>query len=91
VLDYLGRAKGYLDACGTEEPPEVKETFSKQKPVPYSYFQIKGRTQIYKEGQTYEDMKTWIKGINDKPPASSCVVIKVEEIYNTPCGPPGAR
>ena len=26
-------------------------------------FQIKGRTQIHKEGQTYDDMKTWVKGI----------------------------
>ena len=26
--------------------------------------------------------KTWVKGINDKLPARSCVIIKIEEIYN---------
>ncbi len=50
-------------------------------------FQIKGRTQIHKEGQTYDDMKTWVKGINDKLPARSCVIIKIEEIYNALWGP----
>jgi hypothetical protein len=50
-------------------------------------FQIKGRTQIHKEGQTYDDMKTWVKGINDKLPAKSCVIIKIEEIYNALWGP----
>jgi len=50
-------------------------------------FQIKGRTQIHKEGQTYDDMKTWVKSINDKLPARSCVIIKVEEIYNALWGP----
>jgi predicted pyridoxine 5'-phosphate oxidase superfamily flavin-nucleotide-binding protein len=50
-------------------------------------YQIKGRTRICKEGQTYDEMKSWVKGINDKLPARSCVIIKVEEIYNALWGP----
>jgi uncharacterized protein len=50
-------------------------------------FQIKGRVESCSEGQTYEDMKKWAKGVNEKLPAKSCTIVKVQEIYNAMWGP----
>jgi uncharacterized protein len=50
-------------------------------------FQIKGSVEVCKEGQNYQDIKGWVKGVNDKLPAKSCVIVKVREIYNAMWGP----
>lgn len=50
-------------------------------------FQIKGNAKIYKEGQIYEDMRSFVHGINDKLPAKAAVIVQIEEIYNALYGP----
>jgi predicted pyridoxine 5'-phosphate oxidase superfamily flavin-nucleotide-binding protein len=50
-------------------------------------FQIKGSVTSCKEGQTYDEMKSWVKGVNDKLPAKSCAIVQVSEIYNAMWGP----
>ena len=72
-------------AANLQENPRVSVLC--YDPQTKKLFQIKGRTQIHKEGRPYDDMKTWVKGINDKLPARSCVIIKIEEIYNALWGP----
>jgi hypothetical protein len=55
-------------------------------------FQIKGRAEVHRDGQVYDEMRAWVKGVNDKLPASAAVVVKIEAIYNALWGPgAGAR
>jgi predicted pyridoxine 5'-phosphate oxidase superfamily flavin-nucleotide-binding protein len=54
-------------------------------------FQIKGSVNVYKEGETFEAMRKWVQGVNPKLPAKSCVMVKVEEIYNAMWGPAAGK
>lgn len=49
-------------------------------------FQIKGNVTVYKEGEPFEQMRSWVHGINNKLPAKSCVMVRVTEIYNAMWG-----
>lgn len=54
-------------------------------------FQIKGTTTVCKEGENFDQMRTWVKGVNDKLPAKSCVMVKIDEIYNAMWGPEAGK
>jgi predicted pyridoxine 5'-phosphate oxidase superfamily flavin-nucleotide-binding protein len=54
-------------------------------------FQIKGSVTVYKEGENFDSMRTWVHGINNKLPAKSCVMVKVDEIYNAMWGPAAGK
>ncbi|MDM7913485.1 MAG: pyridoxamine 5'-phosphate oxidase family protein [Methanotrichaceae archaeon] len=54
-------------------------------------FQIKGSTTVCKEGESFESMKKWVHGVNPKLPAKSCVMVKIEEIYNAMWGPEAGK
>ncbi|HWQ20293.1 MAG TPA: pyridoxamine 5'-phosphate oxidase family protein, partial [Methanotrichaceae archaeon] len=50
-------------------------------------FQIKGTANACKEGANFDEMRKWVKGVNDKLPAKSCVMVKVDAVYNAMWGP----
>jgi predicted pyridoxine 5'-phosphate oxidase superfamily flavin-nucleotide-binding protein len=54
-------------------------------------FQIKGSASVIKEGEKFEQMRKWVQGVNVKLPAKSCVMVKVEEIYNAMWGPAAGK
>ena len=54
-------------------------------------FQIKGSTTVCKEGDNFEQMRTWVKGISPKLPAKACVMVKIEEVYNAMSGPEAGK
>lgn len=54
-------------------------------------FQIKGNATVSKEGETFEQMRSWVHGINNKLPAKSCVMVRVTEIYNAMWGPAAGK
>ncbi|NPV61258.1 MAG: pyridoxamine 5'-phosphate oxidase [Methanotrichaceae archaeon] len=54
-------------------------------------FQIKGSVTLCREGKDFETMRTWVHGINNKLPAKSCVMVKVDEIYNAMWGPAAGK
>ena len=54
-------------------------------------FQIKGSVTMCKEGDNFEQMRTWVHGVNEKLPAKSCVMVKVTEIYNAMWGPAAGK
>lgn len=56
-------------------------------PTTKKSFQIKGSVNACKEGASFNEMRTWVKGVNEKLPAKSCVMVHVEEIYNAMWGP----
>jgi len=49
-------------------------------------FQIKGNVTVCKEGEPFEQMRSWVHAINNKLPAKSCVMVRVTEIYNAMWG-----
>ena len=54
-------------------------------------FQIKGNATVSKEGEHFEQMRSWVHGINNKLPAKSCVMVRVTEIYNAMWGPAAGK
>jgi len=54
-------------------------------------FQIKGSVTVCKEGESFDSMRKWVHGINNKLPAKSCVMVKVDEIYNAMWGPAAGK
>ncbi len=54
-------------------------------------FQIKGTAEVCKEGENFDQMRKWVKGVNDKLPAKSCVIVKIDEIYNAMWGPEAGK
>jgi len=54
-------------------------------------FQIKGSVSVLKGGERFEEMRKWVQGVNPKLPAKSCVMVKVEEIYNAMWGPAAGK
>jgi predicted pyridoxine 5'-phosphate oxidase superfamily flavin-nucleotide-binding protein len=54
-------------------------------------FQIKGTASVIKEGERFEEMRKWVQGVNPKLPAKSCVMVKVDEIYNAMWGPAAGK
>jgi predicted pyridoxine 5'-phosphate oxidase superfamily flavin-nucleotide-binding protein len=54
-------------------------------------FQIKGSVDVFKEGANFDQMRTWVYGINPKLPAKSCVMVKIDEIYNAMWGPAAGK
>jgi len=54
-------------------------------------FQIKGSVTLCTEGENFEQMRKWVHGINEKLPAKTCVMVKVDEIYNAMWGPSAGK
>ncbi len=54
-------------------------------------FQIKGSVNLLTEGENFEQMRKWVHGINEKLPAKTCVMVKVDEIYNAMWGPAAGK
>jgi predicted pyridoxine 5'-phosphate oxidase superfamily flavin-nucleotide-binding protein len=54
-------------------------------------FQIKGSVDVCKEGANFDQMRSWVHGINPKLPAKSCVMVKIDEIYNAAAGPDAGK
>ncbi len=54
-------------------------------------FQIKGDVTVCKEGESFEQMRKWVHGVNEKLPAKSCVMVKISEIYNAMWGPAAGK
>jgi predicted pyridoxine 5'-phosphate oxidase superfamily flavin-nucleotide-binding protein len=54
-------------------------------------FQIKGRAEVHVKDKVHDDMIMWVHGINNKLPAKSAVIVKIEEIYNAMWGPAAGK
>jgi predicted pyridoxine 5'-phosphate oxidase superfamily flavin-nucleotide-binding protein len=54
-------------------------------------FQIKGSVRLCKEGEEFAEMRKWVHGINNKLPAKTCVMVRVEEIFNAMWGPAAGK
>ncbi len=54
-------------------------------------FQIKGDVTVCKEGESFDQMRKWVHGVNEKLPAKSCVMVKISEIYNAMWGPAAGK
>jgi predicted pyridoxine 5'-phosphate oxidase superfamily flavin-nucleotide-binding protein len=54
-------------------------------------FQIKGRAEVHVKDKVHDDMIRWVHGINNKLPAKSAVIVKIEEIYNAMWGPAAGK
>jgi hypothetical protein len=54
-------------------------------------FQIKGNVTVYKDGENFDQMRTWVHGINNKLPAKACAMVKITEIYNAMWGPAAGK
>jgi predicted pyridoxine 5'-phosphate oxidase superfamily flavin-nucleotide-binding protein len=54
-------------------------------------FQIKGSVDVCREGANFDQMRTWVHGVNAKLPAKSCVMVKIDEIYNAMPGPDAGK
>ena len=54
-------------------------------------FQIKGSVTLCKEGENFEQMRKWVHDINEKLPAKTCVMVRVDEIYNAMWGPAAGK
>jgi predicted pyridoxine 5'-phosphate oxidase superfamily flavin-nucleotide-binding protein len=50
-------------------------------------YQIKGSAKVHKHGPEFEQMRAWVHGANPKMPAKSCVMVKVEEVFDSIWGP----
>ena len=50
-------------------------------------FQIKGKIEVYKEGEYFDDMLKWVHGMNEKLPAKAAVIMKITDIYEAAGGP----
>lgn len=50
-------------------------------------YQIKGSVKVHKQGPEFEEMRSWVHGANPKMPAKSCVMVTVEEVYDSIWGP----
>ena len=79
----------YKTAANLEANPKISilcyDTETKKS------FQVKGRTEVYKEGPKYDEMTKWVLGVNNKLPAKAAVVVKVEEVYNAMWGPAAGK
>ncbi len=79
----------YKTAANLEANPKISilcyDTETKKS------FQVKGRTEVYKEGPKYEEMTKWVLGVNNKLPAKSAVIVKVEAVYNAMWGPAAGK
>ncbi len=54
-------------------------------------FQIKGSVGVCKGGESFDEMKKWVQGVNPKLPAKACVMVKITEIYNAMWGPAAGK
>lgn len=54
-------------------------------------FQIKGRAEVHVKDKVHDEMIMWVHGINNKLPAKSAVIVKIEEIYNAMWGPAAGK
>ncbi|MDD3022138.1 MAG: pyridoxamine 5'-phosphate oxidase family protein [Alphaproteobacteria bacterium] len=54
-------------------------------------FQIKGKVEVYKEGDYYDQMTKWVLGVNNKLPAKAAVVVRVDAIYDAMWGPSAGK
>jgi len=54
-------------------------------------YQIKGTVKVHKSGPRFEEMRKWVHGANPKMPAKSCVMVKVEGVYDSLWGPEAGK
>ena len=54
-------------------------------------YQIKGSVKIHTHGPVFEEMRAWIHSTRPELPAKSCVMVKVEEVYNAKSGPDAGK
>jgi predicted pyridoxine 5'-phosphate oxidase superfamily flavin-nucleotide-binding protein len=50
-------------------------------------YQIKGSVKVHKFGPEFEEMRAWVHGANPKMPAKTCVMVTVEEVFDSFWGP----
>jgi predicted pyridoxine 5'-phosphate oxidase superfamily flavin-nucleotide-binding protein len=54
-------------------------------------FQIKGIVTVHKDGDSFNQMRAWVHGVNNKLPAKACVMVKITEVYNAMWGPAAGK
>lgn len=54
-------------------------------------YQIKGSVKVHKSGPQFEEMRKWVLGVKPQMPAKACVMVKVEEVFDSKSGPEAGK